>query len=138
MDDAALGLRDEIGGVAQEKMRRRPAPFRIARRKMHADITRAECTEDRISQGMQPDISIGMADETVLIRNFETAEPDMIAGPKSMHVEALAATVISAAAARQLLGPREILCRRHFEIAFRAFDQAHGKAGALSDGGIIG
>ena len=138
MDDAALGLRDEIGGVAQEQMRGRAAPFRVARREMHADIAGAERAEHRVGQRMQPDIGIGMADKPVAVRDFEAAQPDMIARPESMYVEALAAAEIAGTAARQLFGAREIVCRRHFEIALRAFDEAHGQAGALGDGGVIG
>ncbi len=90
MDDAAFGLRDEIGGMAQEKMRGRAAPFRIARREMHADIAGAERAEDRIGQRMQPDIGVGMADEALAVRDFETAKPDMIAGSEGVDIEALA------------------------------------------------
>src|SRR5690349_22388557 len=72
------------------------------------------------------------------VRDFQAAKPDMIAGAESMHVETLSAPVIAAAAMGQFFGAFEILCCRYFEIALRAFDQAHGQAGTLGDRRVIG
>ncbi len=47
-------------------------------------------TQDRVGQGVQPDIGVGMADEASLVRDANAADPDMVAGAEGMHVKALA------------------------------------------------
>ncbi len=52
VNDTTACLMHERRGMTQEQVRGRVAPFRIARREVHADITGAERTEDRIGQRM--------------------------------------------------------------------------------------
>src|SRR5579872_1597228 len=67
MRDAAAGLGDEIRRAAQEAMRRRAAPLRIARREMNADVAGAERTENGIGQRMQAAIGVAVPDEAVAV-----------------------------------------------------------------------
>src|SRR6185437_9970071 len=90
MDDAAARLTHEIGGMTEKEMRGRVAPACIARREMHADVAGAERAQNRIGQGMQPDIGVGMADEALAMRELQPAQPEVIAGPEGMDIETLA------------------------------------------------
>ena len=47
----------------EEAVRRRAAPLRVARRKVHADVAVGERAEDRVGQRMQHDVGVGMAGE---------------------------------------------------------------------------
>ena len=81
----ALPLR-EFGCVGQKPVRRCAFPLWIAWRKVLANISHRNRAEDRVGQGMQADICVGMADEAVCVGDLYAAEPDMIAFAEPMHV----------------------------------------------------
>ena len=126
------------GGMAEEAMRRRAAPLRIAGREMQADIAGAERAQDRVGERVEPDIGIGMADQAALMRELDAAEPDAVAGAEGVDVEALAGADVARLRREPALGLVQILGRRHLEIRLAAGDEAHGEAGALGDRGVVG
>ena len=85
--------------------------MRIARREMHADIAGAEGAQDRVGQRVEPDIGVGMADQRAVVRHAHAAQPDMIAGPEGMDVEALAGADVAEPRREKPLGARQIVVR---------------------------
>src|SRR5450755_729725 len=67
-----------------------PAPARVGRWKVHADVTQRQRAENRIAQGMNRDISVRMREDALRIRDAHAAEYHMLARAECMHVEALA------------------------------------------------
>ncbi len=100
---------DQIGGVAQELVGGRTAPARITRRKMHTDIAGPDRAQQRVGQCMEPDIGVGMTDETCPVRDLDPANEYPIARPESMDVEALTNPHIAQPGSDQTLGNGEIL-----------------------------
>src|SRR6476659_6941807 len=78
IDDAAPG-RHQGRGVVEELPGRRAAPTLIGWREMLADIAFADTAEQRIGDGMQSDIGVGMTFQAVTVREFDAAQPDVIA-----------------------------------------------------------
>ncbi len=68
-DDPALG-RHQRCGMVEEFPRRRAAPAFVGGRKMLADIAFADTAQDRIGDGMQADIGVGMAFQSMGVRIF--------------------------------------------------------------------
>ncbi len=87
---------------------------------------------------MEADIRVGMTDKAARVRYGDAAQPNMVAGPEGMDVEALAGTDVAAARGKQPFGPCQIIHRRHLEIVLAALDQRDGDASAFSDGSIVG
>ena len=87
--------RDQFGGMAQEPVGRGAAPLRIARRKMHADIAGADRAEHGVGQRVQAGIGVGMADQAMVVRHLDAAEPDMIARAEGVDIETLAGADIA-------------------------------------------
>ena len=61
--------------------------MRVARREMDADIAVAQGPEQRVGERVQDDVAVGMGRDAALVRNAHAAEPDVIAGRESVHVE---------------------------------------------------
>ena len=57
---------------------------------MTADVAIGERAEDRVGDRVHQHVGVGMADEALIVRNLDAAEPDMIAGAEGMDVIALA------------------------------------------------
>src|SRR5260370_22087355 len=138
MGDAAAGGNDELGGMAEEAVRGRAAPARIGGREMHADIAGADCAEYRVGEGVETDIGVGMSDQTVAVRHRDAAQPELVAGPEGVDVEALTGADVAAPRGEQPFGAREIVRRRHLEIILAALDQRYAHSGAFGDGRIVG
>ena len=92
-DDRQVEVIDPPAAIAhalcregEELGRGGPAPLRIARREMRADIAFGQRTEQGVGQGMQADITVGMGDDALVMRNPHAAEPDMVAGREGMDV----------------------------------------------------
>ena len=94
--------------------------------------------EHRVGQRVQADIGVGMADQALVVRHLDAAEPDMIARAEAMDVEALAAAMSGCRAASSASAMREILRRRQFEILPRARHGGDHEAGVLGDRGVVG
>ena len=61
---------------------------------MHADIAGAERAQDRIGQGVEPDIGIGMALEPLIMGTGDAAHQHLIPRSEAMDVETVAAADI--------------------------------------------
>src|SRR5215468_2067168 len=79
-----------------------------------------------------------MSDQRALMRQFDPAEPDVVAGAERMHVKTLAGPDVAEPGEHHRLGPGEIVGCRYLEVAFAAHDQAHGETRALGNRGIVG
>ena len=64
---------------------------------MLADVAVADGAEQRVGQGMQGDIGVGVPLEAMRVRDPHAAQPDVIAGNEAVHVEALAGADIGQA-----------------------------------------
>ena len=136
--DIAAFFADEGCGVLQKAVRRGAPPARLARRKVHPDIAGADRSEQRISQRVQADIGVGMADEPGIMRDRDAADHDVIAGAERMHVETLADPDISGSRREQPLGRGEVLCGSHLQIVLASWDHDGRHPGRLGDCGIVG
>ena len=56
---------------------------------MLTDIAVGEGAKDGVGDRVEGDIGIRMADQAVVMRYFNAAQDDMVAGAESMHIEAL-------------------------------------------------
>src|SRR6185312_17370872 len=136
--DRAASCANQVGGVAKKAMRRRAQPLWVARREMHADITGADATEDRVGQGMKPGIGVGMADQAAVVENFDAAEEQMIARAEYVHVETLSGADITESRGEAALGLAQIVFGGHFEIRLATVDQTDRKAGAFRHRRVVG
>ena len=73
----------------------RAAPAFVCGREMLADIAFADTAEQRVGDGMQADIGVAMAFQTMAVRDLETAKPDMIALLEFVHVIARGGTNVA-------------------------------------------
>ena len=105
---------------------------------MHADIARADRSKQRVGQGVETDIGVGVAGEGMVMWDFDAAKANMVAGGKRVHVEALPDAHIAAPRRDQPLGGSEILCRRYFEIVFTAGDEQRRHSRRLRHRGVVG
>ena len=105
---------------------------------MAADIAVAERAEDRIGDRMAQHVGVGMADEALIVRNLDAAEPDMIAGPEGVDVIALARSHIFKRADEFGLGHGEILRSGDLHIGLLAFENINGMAGPFRDRRVVG
>ena len=86
-------------GIGEEDARGGAAPGRIARREVLADVAVADGAEQRVGEGMQPDVGVGVALEAMRVGDLHAAQPDVIAAREAVHVEAGAVARLAAAAA---------------------------------------
>jgi hypothetical protein len=87
---------------------------------------------------VETDIGVGMSDQTVAVRHRDAAQPELVAGPEGVDIEALTGADVAAPCGEQPFGARKIVHRRHLEIILAALDQRHAHSGAFGDGGIVG
>src|SRR3546814_15616311 len=74
--------------MTQEERGTGTTPLRIRGWEMLADIACAQRSQNRIGQGVQPDIRVGMAEQALVMRYHDAAQGHMVAGTEAMHVEA--------------------------------------------------
>src|SRR3954469_21956057 len=94
IDDPAPGP-DKIGGMVQESPGGSTFPAVVGGREMLADIAFADAAEQRVGDGVQADIGVGMAFQGVGVRHFEATEPDVIAIGEFVYVIAGGAAYIT-------------------------------------------
>ena len=80
---------------------------------MHADIAGAEGSKDRVGQGVETDISVGVTGEARLVRDLDPANEDLVAGCKGVHVETLTDANLPLPRRDQPLGSGDIFGSRH-------------------------
>ena len=136
--NGAASRTHEIGGVAQELVRRGAAPARVARREMHADVAGADRAEHRVGQRVQSDIGIGMSGKAHAVRDRDTAYPEMIARGEGVHVEALADADIALPGGEEALGRGKVLRSRNLQIVLAAVDDQRRQPRCLGDCGVVG
>ena len=83
-------LDEEAGGGAP--------PLRIGGREMRADIAGAAGGEQRVGQGMQRDIGVGMSGQSLVVRDRDAAQRHMVARLEGMDVVAVAGAHVGKAA----------------------------------------
>jgi len=105
---------------------------------MDADVAGADRAEHRVGQCVQPDIGVGMSGEAHAVLDSDAAYPEMIAGSKGVHVEALADADIPLPGSEQALGRGKVLRSRDLQIVFAAVDDQRGQARGLGDRGVVG
>ena len=86
MGDLAAARPHAANGMAQENVRRRAFPRRVGRWKVEAYVGFRQGTVERVGNRMQEDIGIGMADEAVRMRDFDTAERDVMPLAECMDI----------------------------------------------------
>ncbi len=104
---------------------------------MLADVAGTDGAQDCIGQGMEADVSVGMADQPLIVGHRDTAEHDLAAGTKAMNVETVTGPDIDGGR-KQLLGTAQIGLGRHLEILLGSFNQRHCEARSLGHRRIVG
>src|SRR4051794_23482534 len=87
---------------------------------------------------MGEDIGIRMSFQPVNVRDFESSEPDMIAGTESVHVKTLAAAHIREIAEETGFGASKIVGSGQLDILPLALKHINRMSGALDNRGIVG
>ncbi len=105
---------------------------------MISDVAGAERAQYCVGERVQPGIGIGMADQRLLVRHAHAAQPDVIAGPERMHVEALAGADVGLLRGEVAAGAIEVGSGGDLEIRRAALDQAHREAGTLGHRRVVG
>ena len=93
--------------------------------------------QNRVGQGMQSGIGVGMAFEPVVVRDFHAAQPDMIACAETMRVIAHA-RVTAYRRASSCSAKAKSFSRGDLQIGFLARHRFHLDARQLRDRHIIG
>jgi hypothetical protein len=137
----AVALGDEPGGVLEKDRRIGAAPLRVRRREMHPDVALADARQQRVGEGMQGRVGIGMTRQAPVVGDTHPAQRHMIAGREGMNVEALADANVAERqqrlAPQPLVGGRHILGACHLGVVGRARDQRHVDAGPFGNRGIV-
>ena len=118
---------------------RGPAPLRVARWEMDADVAVA-ARQKGVGEGVQHHIAVGMCKDASIMGNPDAAEPDMVAVPKGVDVKPRAGARDHAHRSRSQppLSLVEIGSARQFDVGGIAHEHGHGEAGPLGESAIIG
>ena len=103
---------------------------------MRADVAVGQRAEDRVANGVDQHIGIGMADEALMMRHFDAAEPDGRAGSEGVHVVALSGADVWRQEAR--FGGGEIGGRGDLHIGGISGEDMNPMAGPFGDGAVVG
>ena len=115
--------------------RRRPS------REQAPQVAKPGRAEQRVGDGMERDVAVGMAVEPRDAGELDTAEPQRAAGPERMAVVADARTRSGPAGPEspsEPCGPREIRGDGHLEVVRLAVDDMDGDSTGLQQGGLVG
>ena len=82
-------LRQALAHVAQQHQRVGPPVLGIGVGEMAANVAQGRCTEQRIDDGMQQHIGIGVAEQTMGVLNHHPTHHQGPTGHQGMHVPAL-------------------------------------------------
>ncbi len=123
-------LQETVGGGA--------APFRIARRKMRADIAVGERAENGIDQRMQHHVGVGMPGQPAVMGDAHAAEHDVIAVAKGMHVEAHAGADVGKLFDQHRFGSQEIVGRGEFDVGNFTLESRDRQSRPFGQRGIVG
>ena len=104
IDDAPAARRHALSRVNQEAVRRGALPLRIAGREMVADVAVGDRAKNGVGQGVQARIGVRMADQGLVVRNLDPAQPDRRTGAPAMDIEALSDANDSAGSGERLGG----------------------------------
>src|SRR5690242_5944512 len=137
MRDHAAQFADQRCRVVQKNMRRRPPPAFVRGRKMGAYISSADRAQQCVGQRMQSRIGIGMTFQSELVRDPDTAQPDMISARKAVHVETTSGPYIGEVGTRQAFGCFEITRSREFQVHLLPLDSQYRNPRALRECYII-
>ena len=106
---------------------------------MVADVARRDGAQDGVGQGVETGVGVGVADQRLLVRHLDPAQPDGPARSPAMHVIAGAdAGLITLRLGQQSFGHGEILGIGQFHQTRIALNQGHRTAAALHDDGFVG
>ena len=109
---------------------------------MRADIAVGERAEDRVGQGVERDVAVGMADDAAGMRDRDAAEHDPGAGAEGVDVVAGSDPDIAEHEARlageSAVGRGDVLGRGELDVAGFARNDRDGNPGPFGDGGVVG
>src|SRR6185312_1288106 len=139
VDDAAAPGGDHFGSMSEEDRRVGTPPLRIAGRKVTADVAFPQRPVERISQGVQGDVGVGMPLQALMMRDADPAEGDEIARLERVHVEAGAdAGFHLAVSVQQSLGAGKIVGQGKLQVAAATGRQRYLEAGPFGDRCVVG
>ena len=98
---------------------------------MGPDILGGNGPQDRVGQGMQPDIGVRMADQPMVVGNPNPAQHHMVAGAEAMNIESRSCPRFHRVSSKQPRGKIEILGRGDLDVVPFASNQRHRKAGVF-------
>ena len=105
---------------------------------MRADVAFAQRAVDRVGEGVERSVGVGVALELCRVRDAHAAQPDGVAGLERMDVEAGAGAGFHGLASQQALGALEIFGMGELDVARRALGEGDRDACPLGDGGVVG
>ena len=124
MGDLAATRYDGIDSLFQEEIGRRALPLRIGGREVAADVSVGKRAENRVGDGVEADIGVGMAGKRPLMRDLDAAKRHRAAIREGMHIKAAAdADVGKGGAAQAFVGGHQILIGGQLDVLRVALDQ---------------
>ena len=106
---------------------------------MVADVARRDGAKDGVGQGVEAGVRVGVADQRLIVRHLDPAQPDGPARSPTVHVVAGAdAGLITLRLGQQSFGHGEILGIGQFHQTCVALNQNHRAAVAQDDDGFVG
>ena len=135
MPERAATFANEPDRMFEKEGRVHAAPLRIARRKVSAYIAGSDRAEQRIGQGVQPDIRIRMAGKAPVVRDCDAAQHDVIAIFEGVYVET--GTRPQVGRAKQPFAVFEIFFCRHFDVLRISQRYRHRQSRRLGDCGVV-
>ena len=128
--DAGGSMAEEAGAVGV-------FVFIVAGGEMAADIAFGERAVDGVAQGMDADIGVGMAGQTMGVGDLNAAQHQSPVRDQDMDIEA-GADPGEHHGGENPFEPGEVGFVGQFDVVVVARDQGDGVAGGLEDGGVVG
>jgi hypothetical protein len=88
MGDGAAAIAHELAGVFEEDRGGGAFPLRVGGREKCSNVGSGNGTEQSVGEGMQQDVSVGVAAQALVVRQLETADSKRDAGLESVRVPA--------------------------------------------------
>ena len=111
-------------------------PSWVGVREVLTDVARANGAEQRVGEGVQGDVGVGVAFQRVAVGDLDAAQPDMVAGHQPVHIEALPGAHVGTV--DRPLGHDEVLRGGELDVGGAAHHEGDRQARPFRDRGVVG
>ena len=104
---------------------------------MQSDVSRSDCAEQSVRQGVQRDVRIRMAVQSFVKGDFDVAKRDGIPPFEFVYVETGGRPDVRGFRRQPFFRADQVLSRRDFHIVFVACGQHDGQPALFGDRGVV-